>query len=272
MKFALFICLICAFWCEIYKLQQYGKIKDIKDGYGLIVLELDKFDKGDKIYITYSAYDGKLNNIIYYNFEDTFPENETMELKEQLNSYTDSVTTHTRNVTENGVHKTYKTYERSYYYEFEKKTNNKYLVMRYSFSKGEVKRLEVENTRLSNSTLAIVLVSVSVGGFILIAGTILFITRRKNKCCRKTYSSDINFNAKKNKKSSLPPVSPIIPPQPIDVNNNIPMDVNYGQDKPYYVQDNMPNIYPQNNYGGAYNYQNNLNNIPTTNDTTYNSS
>ena len=39
--------------------------------------------------------------------------------------------------------------------------------MRYSFSKGEVKRLEVENTRLSNSTLAIVLVSVSVGGFIL---------------------------------------------------------------------------------------------------------
>ena len=91
MKFALFISLICAFWCEIYKLQQYGKIKDIKDGYGLIVLELDKFDKGDKIYITYSAYDGKLNNIIYYNFEDTFPENETMELKEQLNSYTDSV-------------------------------------------------------------------------------------------------------------------------------------------------------------------------------------
>ena len=277
MMFPLFICLISAFTCEIYRLKKYQSITTIKDGYGLIVLELDKFDKGDKIYITYSAYNGTLNNIIYYNFDDIFPENETIELKEHINNYKNGSFSH-RNVVSNGHggYTTYNTYDRFYYYKFEKKTNNKYLVMRYSFDKGKINYLKVENTRLDDNTTNIIVTIASVVGFVFIFGFILFFVCRQLKYRKKMHSYDINFDAKKNKDLALPPVSPIIPPQPMDMNYNIPVGVNYDQDKPYYIQNNMPtaNNYPQSNndIGSTYNYTNNLNNLPTTNDSTYNTS
>ena len=258
--------LISCFTCTIYVLRQYETITKIKDGYGLIALELDKFDINDKIYITYGAYNGDIPSYINYTFSDEFPTLETMELPNKLNSYTEGVTTHKHNDSlPNGGYRVYYTYDRFYYYEFEKKNNSKYLIMRYSFSPLEINYLKVENTKLSKNMKAIIAVSVTCGVLLLVGALILYIKCR-NRCIKHSYSKDIDFNAKNNGNLSLPPESQILPP-PADLNNNIPINQNYGQDNPYYDQDNIkPNIYPQvNNNLGIYGQ-------PPPNDTAYNSS
>ena len=265
MKFSLFFCLISCFSCAIYDLVQYKSIKRITDGYGLIVLDLDKFDLNDKIYITYEAYQGNISSFIYYTFNDTYPTNETIDLPEKLDSYTHGTTQHKHNISNHhGGYRVYYTYDHFYYYELEKKTNIKYLIMRYSFSPTSIRYLDVENTKLSKNMKAILAVSITFGIVLLVLGLFLFIKYRK-KCFRSLKSSDINYDAKNNKNLPIQPDSQILPP-PMYINNNMPNNVNY-------VQDNTPviSIYPTpNNIQDTYNYQNN--NLASTSDCTYNSS
>ena len=265
MKFSLFFCLISCFSCAIYNLTKYKSIKDITDGYGLIVLDLDQFEINDKIYITYSAYHGDISSFIYYTFNDTYPSSETMDLSEKLDSYTTGTKEHKNKIKDgNGGYKVQKTYDHFYYYEFEKKTNFKYLIMRYSFSPTKIRYLEVDNTKISKNMHAILAVSIIFGIVLLVLGLFLFIKYRK-KCFRSLKSSDINYDAKNNKNLPIQPDSQILPP-PMYINNNMPNNVNY-------VQDNTPviSIYPTpNNIQDNYNYQNN--NLASTSDCTYNSS
>ena len=269
MKFSLFFCLISCFSCAIYDLFQYKSIKKITDGYGLIVLDLDKFEINDKIYITYGAYQGNISSFIYYTFNDTYPTNETIDLPEKLDSYAQGTTQHKHNISEHHGgyrYRVYYTYDHFYYYELEKKTNIKYLIMRYSFSPTSIRYLDVDNTKLSKNMKAILAVSITFGVILLVLAIFLFIKYRK-KCCRGLKSSEINYNTKNNKDLPIPADSQILPPTtPMYVNDNMPNNVNY-------VQDNTPviSIYPTvNNTQDTYNYQNN--NIAPINDCTYNSS
>lgn len=271
MNSALLLCLISCFTCSILNLKPFGQLEKIKDGYGLVVLELDKFDLGDKIYITYTASNGNISNFIYYSFTDEYPNSDQMNLSQLLNAYEEGSNTQKHNVSNgHGGRKIYYTYDKFYYYEFEKKTNSKYLVMRYSFSPNSIDYLTIENTRLNSSMSFIIPLCATLGGVVLIV-VIILILRRRTKCCRGSYSYKIDYNSKKNKKLPITPNSEILPP--MDMNNNVPMDSNYVTDKPYYIQDNVPpsNIYPPTNNSSetAYNYGNNL---PPSNDCTYNSS
>ena len=53
MKIFLLFILVFTFSCEIVHLKKYKETNKIKDGFGLVVLEISEFYTGDKIHITY---------------------------------------------------------------------------------------------------------------------------------------------------------------------------------------------------------------------------
>ena len=137
--------------------------------------------------------------------------------------------------------------------------------MRYSFLKTYINYLIVENTKLSQQTTIIIIISIAIV-IVLIAGTFILYRIYRDRCCKKARSTDINFNSN-NPTLSIEPNSQIMPPYEYG-NNHIPMESKYDTDKPAYIQNNLPpsNYYPQNmnQPDGVY--------PPPTSDTTYNSS
>ena len=67
MKSIILILLIYYSFCQIYELEKYGKIKTTSP-VGLVFLNTEEFEVGDKIYIQFNAFEGNMNPMIYYQF------------------------------------------------------------------------------------------------------------------------------------------------------------------------------------------------------------
>ena len=260
MKYSLIFILISCFCCELHIISQYQTTQQIRDGNGLVILELDKFDIGDSIYIKYCSYRGKLLDVINYDFSDIFPTSQNQSLNNSLKAFKEELQSNTKNVTDQYGRrkKVVTTSDHFYFYEFEKKNSVKYLIMNYSFIPGEISYLEVKNIK-KNVVLQVFTIVCMILSFVLILVTI-FLCRKYNPKCRrrrKVTSYDITSDIKK-EDLSIPTISDNPPQYPPVYNNN-----------QGYYSNNLPptNYYPQymNQPAEMYNYQNN---IPPTSDST----
>lgn len=297
MKFILFILLITTLYCSIYYLKKYESTTKIKDYYGLVVLDLQEFEEGDSIYITYHTYEGKHNKYIYYEFSNSYPESEDKTLLDYKYCYSDTYSSTKHNVSNGyGGYRIYYTYDYYYYFEFKKPNDADYLIMGYDLSRSSADYLYVDNTRFNRWTTTLIIVG-SIGGAILIGGGIFLIWKYYDSircdclcglfsclsclcctdCCHKTHSYDISrTNNYENKSDKLLDPIPSTPtsikeektdekpvPEPEEKPVEIPSS-NYNPDEapeqPYFMQDNQNQNYvppPQNTYGQNGIYENN---------------
>ena len=154
MKSIILILLIYYSFCQIYELEKYGKIKTTSP-VGLVFLNTEEFEVGDKIYIQFNAFEGNMNPMIYYQFYHQKP-NSTFYPSKNIGA---------------SNHATYKTKEsgkvtsttKVYYYGI-KKEDGKYLIITYSGYNSDYNinsYLEIEHTKAKIWNIGIIILIIS---------------------------------------------------------------------------------------------------------------
>ena len=183
-KVVLFICLITQYFGAIHYLEKYGS-KSIYSGSGLVVLDVQGFNPGDSIYITYNSYDDEYSERIYYNFTDSYPQWEDPNiLQNRMECYSDGMTTIEHNVSYGNTYRIYYTYNYHYFYEFIKPNDTDYLLLGYDLYGYHMDYIEVENTRFRRYIMTLIIVG-SIIGFILVLVGGFFLYIYFKKCCRR---------------------------------------------------------------------------------------
>ena len=141
---------------DIYFLEKYGLIK-VNSYNGIVYLNTEDFQLKDTIHILFNVVNGKIGEIIYYDFDDNPPEDINMELKNEM---TPSTTAQTYKKTS-----TKSEYSLKLYYDIKKQNNGKFLIIRFSYFIGDY--LEIEQTR-ANWAIIIVLIVVAIVLIIII--------------------------------------------------------------------------------------------------------
>ena len=206
---SLFLLMTC-FNCSIYNLQKYDTTPKIRDSYGFVVLNLDKFQIGEKIYITINSYENEYYDYIYYNFSDIYPLSDDQNMPiNYIKAYSSDYKTYERNVSDGyGGYYIYYVYDYYYYFEFEKTNNARLLVIEYNLRSSSASYLIFDNTGKGkydepsdtpgnnpekDPNYTTIIVVSSVVGFIVIVAVLFLVIKYRNKfpCCHKIDSNDI---------------------------------------------------------------------------------
>ena len=130
------IVLISFSFCEILYLEKYGTIK-VNNSKGTICLNVEKFKIGDTIHIQLDTVNGKMSDIIYYEFKNKIPD--------EIINLAYSMTTTFFSETRLNIGK--KSITKNYFYDIKKNVNLNYLIIKYADATGDY--IKIENTRIN---------------------------------------------------------------------------------------------------------------------------